>query len=148
MNRPVVLLSCCLATLVVTTTTAGEPDPARLAEQVEQTERAFARTMADRDFEAFRGFLSPEAIFFSGETPLRGADEVAARWKPFFEAPAPPFSWEPRTVEVLDTGTLALSSGPVYDPEGECVGSFSSIWRRDANDEWKIVFDKGSADCD
>ena len=126
---------------------AGEAQSDRLRQTVTDTERAFAQTMADRDFEAFKSFLSDEAIFFSGDTPLRGKNEVAARWKAYFETPDAPFSWEPETVEVLDSGTLALSSGPVLDPAGACVGTFSSIWRREDDGRWKIVFDKGSRDC-
>jgi ketosteroid isomerase-like protein len=127
---------------------AGEPAGADPSRQVFETERAFARTMDERDFEAFQAFLSPEAIFFAGEKPLRGSDAVATAWRPFFETPEAPFSWAPETVEVLDSGTLALSSGPVHDPAGMCIGRFTSIWRLESTGEWKIVFDKGSKDCE
>ena len=49
---------------------------------------------------------------------------------------------------MLDSGTLALSSGPVHDPQGKLVGTFSSIWRLQAPGQWKIVFDKGCDVCD
>jgi ketosteroid isomerase-like protein len=73
---------------------------------------------------------------------------VAEGWKPFFEGAAAPFSWEPETVEVLDSGSLALSSGPVRDPEGKQIGTFSSIWRREADGHWRVVFDKGCPVCE
>ena len=76
-------------------------------------ERAFARTMADRDLAAFASFLSDEAVFFSGPTPLRGKAQVLAFWSRFYSGQAALFSWEPDEVEVLDSGTLAHSSGPV-----------------------------------
>jgi hypothetical protein len=44
---------------------------------------------------------------------------------------------------VLESGTLALSTGPVVDTSGEVVGRFNSIWRLEAPGVWKIVFDKG-----
>ena len=44
---------------------------------------------------------------------------------------------------MLDSGTLAISSGPVMDPQGKVVGTFNSIWRRDADGRWRVVFDKG-----
>lgn len=115
--------------------------------QVRRTEEAFARTMTERKPEAFASFLSDEAIFFSGETPTRGAPAIAAQWRPFFDGPNPPFSWEPDRVEVLRSGRLALSTGTVHDPAGTLVGRFNSIWRREASGEWKIVFDKGSPVC-
>jgi ketosteroid isomerase-like protein len=130
---------------------AGTLSAAELAERREQvadTERAFAATMAARDHEAFVGFLAEEAIFFSGAEPLRGRAAVAQAWRPFFDGPEAPFSWAPETVEVLDSGTLALSAGPVLDAAGNCIGSFQSIWRLEAPATWRIVFDKGSGDCD
>lgn len=121
---------------------------AELKEQVRQTEAAFAKTMADRDHAAFRKFLATEAVFISGGNPTRGADAVAARWKRFFEGPNAPFSWSPEFVEVLDSGTLALSSGPVRDPSGKRTGTFNSVWRREAGGQWKIVLDNGCPACD
>jgi len=118
-----------------------------LAQQVADTERAFADTMAKRDFAGFVSFLAEETVFFSGATPLRGKDTVAAAWKPYYEGAAAPFSWEPDNVQVLDSGTLALSSGPVYDPQGKRVATFNSVWRLEPGGEWKIVFDKGCEAC-
>ena len=126
---------------------AAEPGPLALRQDVRATEQAFAQSMADRDFDAFRTFLAPEAVFFSGDRALRGAEAVAAAWQAYFDGPEPPFSWRPDIVEVLDSGELALSSGPVFDPGGQRVGTFSSIWRLEPDGQWRIVFDKGSRDC-
>ena len=123
-------------------------DHAVLRQQVMDTERAFARTMATRDYSAFMSFLAEDAIFFSGSGPLRGKQQVADQWKRFYDGPAAPFSWEPETVEVLDSGTLALSSGPVVDPSGETTNTFTSIWRLEEPGKWRIVFDKGNPVCD
>ena len=125
--------------------------PARVSAQdreaaavVESREIAFAKTMADRDFEAFLSFISPEAVFFAGDQPLRGRDEIGRAWAPFFEGRAAPFSWRPDVVEVLESGDLALSSGPVVTAAGESGGRFKTIWRRDGEGRWWVVFDKGS----
>ena len=123
---------------------AEEPD---LEMQVTETEIAFARTMAERNFEAFTTFLSEEAIFFAGERPLRGKQEVAEAWSGYFEGEEPPFSWEPRTVEVLPSGNLALSTGPVHNRDGKHIADFTSIWRQEEPGVWKIVFDKGNPVC-
>lgn len=112
-------------------------------EELGAVERAFAATMADRDLEAFSSFLDDEVVFFTGPTELRGRQAVIDAWAPFFEGEAPPFSWRPEVVSVLDSGSLGLTSGPVDDPEGNRVGSFNSIWRKNQDGEWKIVFDRG-----
>lgn len=118
-----------------------------LASEVRTAELAFAATMAERDLEAFVSHLADEAVFFAGKV-LRGAEQIAAAWSPFFEGAAAPFSWEPEQVEVLDSGALALSSGPVYDPEGNLIGTFNSVWRLDSDGRWRVVFDKGCPPCD
>lgn len=117
-------------------------DTDALRRQVEATERAFAKSMADRDHAAFSALLSEQAVFWSPQV-VKGRAAVAAAWKPFFEGPKPPFSWEPDEVEVLADGTLALSSGPVRNPEGQVILRFSSVWRQEAPGVWRIVFDKG-----
>jgi ketosteroid isomerase-like protein len=140
------LMSIALAFLASCASPPAPPRPAdraTLEQQVADTERAFAKTMADRDHEAFARFLANETIFFSGPTPLRGKTAVAAYWKRFYEKPSAPFSWKPDQVQVLDSGTLALSTGPVHDPSGKCIGRFNSIWRQEAPGVWKIIFDKG-----
>jgi ketosteroid isomerase-like protein len=117
-------------------------------DDVAATERAFAATMAARDHAAFTAFLAPDAVFVSGTRTLRGRSEVAAAWRRFYDAPEAPFSWEPETVAVLDSGTLALSTGPVRDPRGKLIARFTSIWRLEAPGIWRIVFDSGADACD
>jgi ketosteroid isomerase-like protein len=120
----------------------------RRALQVRAAETAFAKSMAARDAGAFASHVADEAVFFSGQGVLRGKAAVVAGWKRYFEGDKAPFSWEPEDVEVLDSGRLAFSSGPVHDPEGRRIGTFNSVWRRQADGRWKIVFDNGCPPCD
>ncbi len=139
-----------LFTLLLTSCAAApeRADLARLQQEVADTERAFARTMADRDFRGFQSYLADETIFFGSKGPLRGKEVVSAKWKGFYAGAQAPFSWKPETAEVLDSGTLALTSGPVHDPGGKLIGTFTSIWRREADGRWRIVFDKGCDVCE
>jgi uncharacterized protein (TIGR02246 family) len=121
---------------------AAASAPRALADEVRETERAFAKSMADRDHAAFAAHLAEDAVFLSDQRTLRGKSAVAEEWRRYFEGPAP-FSWEPDRVEVLDSGALALSTGPVRDPAGAIVATFTSIWRREADGRWRIVFDRG-----
>jgi ketosteroid isomerase-like protein len=129
---------------------AQQPAGKSKTDQVADAERAFAASLAKRDLKAFASHLSNEAVFFAnGEPPtvLRGKNAVVEGWKKFFDAPSPPFSWSPDLVEVLESGTLALSTGPVRDPKGAVVGRFNSIWRLDSDGRWRVVFDKGCPVC-
>jgi ketosteroid isomerase-like protein len=125
---------------------AASAATAAAVKQVIATEQAFAKTMANRDFKAFVTYLSPDAIFFSGSNVKHGPAEVAVQWQPYFEGRKAPFSWAPDHVEVLASGKLALSTGPVY-VDGKIVGRFNSIWRLEDENAWRIVFDKGEAVC-
>ncbi len=119
------------------------PETSVLQRQVFEAERSFARSMAERDHAAFAAWLSEQAVFFADAQVLRGKAAVAAGWKPYFDAPAAPFSWEPDRVEVLADGSLALSTGPVRNPAGQVIARFNSIWRQEAPGTWRVVFDKG-----
>ena len=140
-----VIAAACVALAAPRATAATN---AQLVEQVRQAETGFAKSMAGRDHAAFTSYLSPETVFFGGRGVLRGKTAVAAAWKRFYEGAEAPFSWSPAEVEVLDSGTLGMTSGPVLDPKGARIGTFNSLWRRDKNGSWKIVFDKGCPPCD
>jgi ketosteroid isomerase-like protein len=142
------LIIALVASLAGCATTHQPVVQTALKQQVVNTERAFAKTMADRNQAAFATFVSEEAIFFSGDDKqLHGKQEVINWWKDFFTKPEAPFSWEPETVEVLPSGTLALSTGPVHNAAGKLIGTFSSIWRLEAPNTWRIIFDKGNEVC-
>jgi len=133
---PAVLLAGCAAA-------QPRPDNATMVKQVADTELAFAKTMADRDHAAFASFLADETVFLMGGKPLRGRAAVADYWKRFYTEPQAPFSWRPDHVQVLDSGGLAYSTGPVFDPEGKLFARFYSTWRREDAGVWRIVFDDG-----
>lgn len=132
-----------LATALASGAAMAQPDLGLLREQVFAAERAFARSMAERDHAAFVAHLSEQAHFYGGGQVLRGKAAVALGWKAYFDGAQAPFSWVPESVEVLPDGTLALSTGPVRNAQGEPVARFNSVWRQEAPGVWRVVFDKG-----
>ena len=135
---PALLLAAC----------ATPPDPGMAREQVFAAERAFAQSMADRDLAAFARHVAEDSVFFTGPTPLRGRAAVVEGWKRFYDGPKAPFSWEPDQVEVLASGRLAHSSGPVRSPDGKVVARFNSVWRLEAPGVWRVIFDRGESVCE
>ncbi len=119
----------------------------QLESQVRAAETAFAKSLADRDANAFAKLVADDAVFFGRDSVSRGKPAVVAGWAPLFEGPKAPFSWASESAVVLDSGTLALSSGPVYGADGKRFGTFNSIWRREADGTWKVIFDKGCDYC-
>jgi ketosteroid isomerase-like protein len=136
-----------MTSLILGASVSGAATNAELKEEVRQTETAFAKTMADRDHAAFASFLAADTVFFGGGV-LRGKAAVADAWKGSYQGQAAPFSWAPENVEVLDSGELGFSSGPVFDPAGKRVGTFNSVWRKEKDGKWRIIFDNGCPRCD
>ncbi len=119
-----------------------------LVKQVTAAETAFAKTMADRDHGAFMSFVADDAVFLNGGKALRGKAAIGDFWKRFYSGPAAPFSWKPELVEVIESGALAQSTGPVMAPNGKVVARFYSTWRLDPEGRWRVVLDDGYDICD
>ena len=80
----------------------------------------------------------------------RGPEEVAEGWANFFKPDGPLIRWRPMIVELVASGTLAISRGPYrltrLNEDGEAVhtwGTFNSTWRLDQQGEWHVLFDAG-----
>ncbi len=122
-------------------------EPVSAREQVWAAENAFAQTaqtMRERDLEAFSEFIAGEAVFFAGTAVLRDRREAIKAWVQYFNGPNAPFFWKPDQVDVLESGRLALTTGPVRDPAGKVVARFNSVWQLESPYCWKVSFDKGS----
>jgi ketosteroid isomerase-like protein len=128
-------------------TPATAPDPQVLQKQVTDAETAFAKSMADRDLNAFASFVAEDAVFLNGGKPLRGKAAIVEHWKRFYSGPNAPFSWRPDLVQVLPSGQLAQSTGPVYAPDGKLIAHFYSTWRLESPGVWKVVLDNGYDAC-
>ena len=116
-------------------------DVARATEEVRAAETAFAKAFADRDKDRFFAMVADDANFLGPNRTLHGRSEVMEGWKGLLESPEPNFSWGPEKVEVNGDGTLGLSWGPIKDKEGKHVGNYSSIWQRQNDGTWKVIFD-------
>lgn len=124
-----------------------------LQESLRETEMAFAASVADKDRERFASFISEEAIFVAGAV-LRGKQAILDGWEVFFREDAPRLTWEPDVVEIQGDGELGLTRGPYtleqVGPDGKAVsqsGLFNSIWKRQPNGTWQVLFDTGCPPC-
>jgi len=103
-----------------------------LATDLRATEEAFARTMADRDHRAFVSFLAEDTVFFGRLGEIRGREAVAAAWRPLYEGLEAPFSWQPESATVLDSGTLGVCHrARLWHPRSHLGADFRA--RRESN---------------
>jgi ketosteroid isomerase-like protein len=142
-NAILAVLSLCFGAA-----SAAAEDPGALTAQVRAAEIAFAKSMADRDIKAFAALVADDAVFFGRNSVSRGKSAIVESWRGLFDGPKAQFSWAPEDVQVLDSGKLAHSSGPVRDANGKQFGVYNSIWRRETDGSWKVVFDKGCDVCE
>ncbi|HEY2829256.1 MAG TPA: alpha/beta fold hydrolase [Thermoanaerobaculia bacterium] len=110
-------------------------------EDVRHVETAFAKAFADQDATKFFAFVADDATFLASRVTLVGKPEIVKRWSPFFKEKVAPFTWRPERVYVNAAGNIGLSTGPVFDKDGSQAGIYSSVWQKNADGEWKILFD-------
>ena len=127
------------------------PALADFEQEVRCREIGFSRSVETQDHERFASFIDQDARFIGGKVD-RGRETIAEAWKVFFTGELPSIKWRPQFIEVLESEDLALSRGPYRivsrDEQGETVegwGTYNSVWRLNADGEWRIVFDAGSA---
>jgi len=132
------------ALVLLTATTAFASD----ADDVRNTEIAFAKAFADRDVAKFTSYMNDDTTFLSARNTMAGKAEIMKVWSDYFKDKTPPFSWKPERVVTNAAGDIGLSTGPVYDAAGNHVVNFSSVWRKQSDGTWKIAFDgPGSPVC-
>lgn len=114
-------------------------------------ELGFAHSVAGHDAGAFAGFIAQGAVFGAKRAnPLRGHDAVVAAWSGLVAGKELRLSWYPAMVAIGGEPDIAYSSGPaLYEnlapgtKERFLIGGFQSIWHRDADGTWRVLFDDG-----
>lgn len=130
-----------------------EQELLNLQESLRETETAFAASLANQDWDQFAGFIADEAIFVSGVVQ-HGKQAILDGWAVFFQEGAPKLIWKPEVVEIQDDGELGMTHGPFTieqpGPDGTILsqsGFFNSVWERQADGSWKVIFDAGCPPC-
>jgi ketosteroid isomerase-like protein len=152
-----VLLTTVVGLAAANAARATEPLPAfdRAAriEEVRRAELAFADSVMANRPERFVALLDDGAVFVGGEVS-RGKAEIVAAWRDYFGPDRPYFEWHPEVVELSADGELGLSRGPWTirgkgkgGAEFEQKGTYNSIWRRQADSTWRVIFDAGCPPC-
>ncbi len=151
MNRLPTLALC--STLFVAWTPVVADDSDAIAE-VRCTEIAFSHSVENKDQVAFAALLDDDARFV-GAAALRGKSSIVEAWSVFFQENGPELIWRPQFIEILKSGDLALSRGPYRmrsrDETGDIVeewGTYNSVWQKNEQGEWHIIFDAGDTASD
>jgi ketosteroid isomerase-like protein len=134
-------------------TQAADRSEAELIESLTEAETTFATSVREKDWESFVEHIDPNAVFIGGQV-LEGKDAILKSWKVYFADNAPRLEWRPEEVVVRPDGVLGITRGPYtlrfQSESGEEVtqaGRFSSIWERQGDGRWRVLFDSGCPPC-
>lgn len=125
---------------------AAAPLVADPVEEVRQAEIAFAKAFVDRDQQKFFSMVASDATFLGPNSTLSGRPEVIKGWSGLFKDPIAPISWSPERVHVNAAGNIGFSYGPVRDRNGKHFGNYTSIWVKQSDGSWKVLFDGPGCD--
>lgn len=117
-------------------------------------EMSFARAVAEHDVQAFADHVAEGAAFGASEArPTRGRAAIVRQWAGILDGKQVRLEWYPTRNTMAgggDVGDIAWSSGPalteVLVPGAKqrfLLGSFRSVWHRDADGAWRVLFDDG-----
>ena len=121
----------------VLSTAPGAAQPSTIV----AAELAFSRAAKERgQWTAFRQFAAPGALLHGANGPF-----AIEPWLATQTDPPVAVQWQPRTVVMSCDGALAVSKGRYRDPQGK-VGNFVTVWERQADGEYRYIFDVGGDD--
>ena len=129
------------------------PNLEAAAAQMVKADRDFARSVADRNRQAFLSFVAEVTTFNGGTaTEVRGRDAVMKDWENLFEPNGPTLTWQPTKGEVIASGDVGYTTGrSVFRTKAkdgtttERLGVYLTVWRKQPDGSWKAVFDTGSS---
>ena len=116
--------------------------------EILETEHAFAQLAKDQGLKvAFLTYASDEAVLHRANKLIKGKQAIAE----YFEQQTLQnvrLEWEPDFVSVAASGDLGYTYGKFnfegIDEKGEEIkveGIFHTVWKREANGEWRYVWD-------
>jgi ketosteroid isomerase-like protein len=119
--------------------------------QMIEADLKFNEALANRDREAFRGYLAADAKFY-GQRLLTSSDQVLEGWSAFMdETSGLTLTWAPDVAEAGASGDLGFTRGR-YElrqtgEDGETksqYGYYVSIWRKGEDGLWRAAVDIGT----
>ena len=130
----------------------GRVDRKAAESAIVKADREFCQALIDRNLDRFLSFVADETTFSGGAAPLRGKDAVAQGWARYFKAGGPTVTWKPIKADVLVGGDVGYTVGTwerrTPDADGKLAithGDYLTVWEKQTDGAWKVVFDTGSS---
>ncbi len=123
---------------------AQDPKQKEELQKLIETERAFAQASIDKGTKmSFLDFLSKESIVFDKSIPVNGLEH----WQKLdFKGV---ITWQPTIAEIAGSSDLGYTVGNYQfhntsaEEKPNAFGSFVTIWKKQADNSWKVAVDMG-----
>ena len=131
-----------------------KPDPEATRHSLLEADRAFARAVAARRLEAWVEAFDTAGIQMRPNLPFTpGHAEIRRLMTPAFADTSWHLTWEPMLSSASATADLGYTLGTYRSvrrdstgQERSSTGKYVTIWRKQADGRWKVVFDGGNPD--
>jgi ketosteroid isomerase-like protein len=152
MRIGLVLLAVCAATPACVPGTTVDIAAERTA--LMKADRDFAADTAERGADGWADWFLASAVMFPETGRVDGRDAIRERMRAVFTAENPLLRWEPETAVVSASGDLgytigrwrAVRTGSDGAEEVLSSGNYVSVWRKNADGEWRVALDIGNDD--
>jgi ketosteroid isomerase-like protein len=109
---------------------------------VRQAEETWGRAIAAKSVEQTVAVYDPEAVTAgSAMFPARGLEEFRVNWAKQFGRPDFALSWKVEKVTVIESGTIACTTGTWRSPAPQASGPYLAVWRKQVDGQWKLLID-------
>lgn len=132
----------------------GGHNPRAAREELLAVDERFAAEVAEKGLTVFERYYAEDAVEMPSFQPMiEGKTAILDYYRPYGNNPRYKLTWKPTRAEVSDDGGLGYTYGhyeaTTLDEQGTPVtrsGKYVSIWRREYDGGWKVIFDGGSPD--
>jgi ketosteroid isomerase-like protein len=124
------------------------------AEFLMQCDREFDLRTAEKGLEGWVSFFAPNGSMV-GDTsrPVTGLSDIRKVMKPLFEDTTFALRWSPEKSGMLIPGLIGYTAGKYVRHKREKSGKlterrgiYSTLWMKQPDGSWKVVFDTGQDD--
>jgi ketosteroid isomerase-like protein len=109
-------------------------------EAIRQADKKCLEAVESRSLERTLEVYAPDAVTAgSAMFPAHGLADFRAGWTQVFADPGFALTWETDKVVVMESGSIAYSSGTWHNQN--LHGAHLAVWQKQPNGLWKIIID-------
>lgn len=124
---------------------AADPAPV-----LADADRRFAADTARDGAAGWASWFAPDGAMLRAAERIEGHAAIQALMAPLLDDPAKELRWEPVASGLAPAGDLGFTVGEAHIVDGDRTtwyGAYVTIWQRQADGTWRVLFDTGDDDA-